>query len=144
MAITLSTRDSGFETAFRQLLGAKQESAADVDASVAAIIEDVALRGDAALIDYTRRFDGVELAASGLRLTPREITEAAVAAPSETVTALRLAAKRIESFHRHQLPVDRLYRRARRAARRTLAYHNGCRALRPGRHGRGSHLGVDK
>ena len=104
MAITLSTRDSGFETAFRQLLGTKRKSAADVDASVAAIIEDVALRGDAALIDYTRRFDGVELAASGLRLTPREITEAAVAAPSETVTALRLAAERIESFHRHQLP----------------------------------------
>src|SRR6516165_6783179 len=104
MAITLFTRDSGFETAFRQLLGTKRKSAADVDASVAAIIEDVALRGDAALIDYTRRFDGVELAASGLRLTPHEITEAAVAAPSETVTALRLAAERIESFHRHQLP----------------------------------------
>ena len=63
MPVTLSTRDPGFETGFRQLLAAKRESAADVDAAVAEIIEDVAARGDAALIDYTRRFDGTDLAA---------------------------------------------------------------------------------
>src|SRR6516165_8140157 len=104
MPARLTTRDSGFETAFRQLLGTKRKSAADVDASVAAIIEDVALRGDAALIDYTRRFDGVDLAASDLRLTRAEITEGAAGAPSEAVAALRLAAERIASFHHHQLP----------------------------------------
>src|SRR5712672_4654613 len=104
MAITLSTRDSGFEAAFRRLLDAKRESAVDVDAAVASIIDDVARRGDAALIDYTRRFDRLELSASGLRLTRHEIAEGAAAAPAETVAALRLAAERIESFHRRQLP----------------------------------------
>jgi histidinol dehydrogenase len=104
MAITLSTRDADFEVAFRRLLDAKRESAADVDAAVAAIIEDVAGRGDAALIDYTRRFDGIDLARSGLRLTRREISNGAAAAALETKEALRLAAERIESFHRHQLP----------------------------------------
>src|SRR5712675_198284 len=104
MAITLSTRDSGFEAAFRRLLDAKRESAADVDAAVASIIDDVARRGDAALIDYTQRFDGLELSGSGLRLTRREIAEGAAAAPAETVAALRLAGERIESFHRRQLP----------------------------------------
>jgi histidinol dehydrogenase len=104
MPVTLSTRDPGFETGFRQLLGAKRESAADVDAAVAEIIEDVATRGDAALIDYTRRFDGMDLAAGGLRLTAREIADGAAAAPPETIAALRVAAERIESFHRRQLP----------------------------------------
>jgi histidinol dehydrogenase len=104
MPVRLATRDAGFEAAFTRLLEAKRETAADVDAAVAGIIEDVARRGDAALIEYTRRFDGVDLEASGLRLTPREIAEGAAAAPPETVAALQLAAERIEAFHRLQLP----------------------------------------
>jgi len=106
MPVTLATSDPGFEAGFRQLLAAKRESAADVDAAVAAIIDDVAARGDAALIDYTRRFDGMDLAAGGLRLTAREIADGAAAAAPETVAALRVAAERIESFHRRQLPRD--------------------------------------
>src|SRR6516164_1055443 len=104
MAATLATRDPGFEARFRGLLEAKRESAADVDAAVAAIIEDVRRRGDAALIDYTRRFDGVDLSARGIRLTRDEIAKGAAAASAETVDALRLAEKRIEHFHRRQLP----------------------------------------
>src|SRR5260370_42213459 len=100
MPVRLSTRDAGFEEAFARLLGAKRETAADVDAAVAAIIEDVARRGDAALIDYTRRFDGVNLAASDLRLTSREIAEGAAAAPPEAVAALQVATQRNEDFHR--------------------------------------------
>jgi len=105
MPVTLATHDADFEAGFRRLLGAKRETAADVDATVAAIIDDVAQRGDAALIDYTRRFDGVDLAASGIRLTQHEIHAGAVQAPAETVAALWLAAERITSFHRHQLPM---------------------------------------
>jgi histidinol dehydrogenase len=86
------------------LLDAKREAAADVDAAVAAIIEDVARRGDSALIAYTRRFECVDLTASGLRLTGREIAEGAAAASPDTVAALRLAAERIEDFHRRQVP----------------------------------------
>ena len=109
MPVRLATRDVGFEAAFQRLLDTKREVAADVDASVAVIIEDVAQRGDAALIDYTKRFDGVALATSGLRLTRREIAEGAAAAPPETVAALRLAAERIESFHLRQLPPAIVY-----------------------------------
>jgi len=105
MPVRLATREAGFEPAFRRLLGVARESAADVDAAVAAIIEDVARRGDAALIDHTRRFDNVELPVSGLRVSRREIAGGAAAAPPETVAALRLAAERIESFHRRQLPL---------------------------------------
>ena len=104
MPVRLATREAGFETIFQRLLGSKRENAEDVDATVAAIIEDVLRRGDAALIDYTSRFDGVDLSVSDLRVERREITAAAAMAPPEAVAALRFAAARIESFHRHQLP----------------------------------------
>jgi histidinol dehydrogenase len=104
MPVRLSTAEPDFEAAFRRLLEARRESVEDVDTAVAAIIADVAHRGDAALIDYTRRFDRVELSAAGLRLTPDEIASAAARAAPETVRALRQAAERIESFHRRQLP----------------------------------------
>jgi histidinol dehydrogenase len=104
MPITLHTRDTGFETAFVALLVAKRESAAEVDAVVAEIIEQVTTRGDAALLEYTKRFDRIELGPATLRLTVAEIAAGADAAPADTVAALGLAAERIESFHRHQLP----------------------------------------
>ncbi len=104
MPIRLSTGEPGFAAAFTRLVEAKRETAADVDAAVAAIIDDVARRGDAALVDYTGRFDGLDLVAADLRLSAGEIAEGAAAAPPETVAALRLAAERIESFHRRQVP----------------------------------------
>ncbi|HML10400.1 MAG TPA: histidinol dehydrogenase [Stellaceae bacterium] len=104
MAQKLDTRDKGFEAAFAALLAAKRETDADVDDAVAAIIGDVQKRGDAALINYTERFDRVVLTPATLRLSPQEIAETAAQAPVETVAALKLAAERIESFHRRQLP----------------------------------------
>jgi histidinol dehydrogenase len=104
MPLTLSTRDPGFEAAFRALLAAQRESAADVEDAVAAIIDAVAARGDAALVEYTNRFDRVRLSPDRLRLSPDEIAAGADRAPPKTVAALRLAAERIESFHRRQLP----------------------------------------
>ncbi|MFZ2005135.1 MAG: histidinol dehydrogenase [Stellaceae bacterium] len=104
MVLRLDTRDEGFEAAFAVLLAAKRETDADVDDVVAAIIDDVRQRGDAALIDYTNRFDRVALIAAELRLSPQEMAEAAAKAPAETVAALQMAAERIDSFHRRQLP----------------------------------------
>jgi histidinol dehydrogenase len=106
MAVTLTTRDPGFEAAFRALLAMKRESAAEVDDAVAAILDDVRTRGDAAVIDYTSRFDRIALAADRLRLSPEEIAAGADRAAPETLAALRLAKERIESFHRRQLPAD--------------------------------------
>ncbi|MFI4948128.1 MAG: histidinol dehydrogenase [Alphaproteobacteria bacterium] len=104
MTLTLSTEDPGFEAAFRGFLAAKRESADDVDDAVAAIIENVAAHGDAALVEYTNRFDRISLSPERLRLSPEEIAAGADRAPPDTVAALRLAAERIESFHRRQLP----------------------------------------
>lgn len=104
MPLTVSTRESGFEMKFRRLLAAKRENAADIDAAVAAILADVERQGDAALIDYTKRFDRVSLTPATLRLSAEEIAELSTRAPAETVAALRFAADRIEAFHRRQMP----------------------------------------
>jgi histidinol dehydrogenase len=104
MTFNLATGDPGFEAAFCALLAAKRESAADVDEAVASIVDDVRTRGDAALIEYTNRFDRTELSADRLRLTRDEVAAGAARAAPDTVAALRLAAERIDSFHHRQLP----------------------------------------
>ena len=68
MAIELDMRSADFEQRFEALLGAKRESAVEVDEAVAAIIADVRARGDEAVSDYSRRFDRVDIEAKGLRV----------------------------------------------------------------------------
>ena len=92
-----------FEAAFARLLGEKRESAADVDAAVAEILEQVRRGGDAALVELTRRFDRHELP---LRVTAAEIDAAEGECAPETLAALGEAAARIEDYHRRQRPVD--------------------------------------
>lgn len=105
--IRLSTRDPGFGTAFRALLDDARETTAKVDAAVAAIIAAVRDRGDAALLDFTARFDRwTPAAAEALRVTEAEIGEALGNIPAERREALATAARRIEAFHRAQLPRD--------------------------------------
>ena len=71
-------------------------------ARVAAIVDEVRRRGDAALLDFTKRFDGVDLRPDELRVSQAELAAATVAPPLRA--ALDEAARRIEAFHRHQLP----------------------------------------
>jgi histidinol dehydrogenase len=75
---------------------------ADLVARVAAIVEEVRRQGDAAVLELTKRFDGVELSADELRVSEAEWAAAAV--PDDLARALAEAARRIEAFHRHQLP----------------------------------------
>jgi histidinol dehydrogenase len=106
MPLRLNSRDPDFETAFQALLAMKREVSEDVDERVRSIIADVVARGDAALIDATRRFDGLELTPATLRVTPAELASALQEAPSEAVAALRFAAERIRVFHERQKPAD--------------------------------------
>lgn len=102
MPVKLSTRDAGFEDAFRVLLGAKREVQEDLNNAVAAILADVRARGDAAVLDYTRRWDRLDLTADRLRITPEEVQAAIAQCDTVTLDALKLAATRIEAFHRRQ------------------------------------------
>ena len=106
MPIRLDTRASDFAERFRAFLATKRETAADVETAVRAIIADVAARGDRALADLTRKFDGIDLDQTGLRVTADEIATAHAACDRSALDALALARERIEAYHRRQLPKD--------------------------------------
>jgi len=112
MPLRLDSAAVGFEAAFAALLAGKREASADVDAAVAAIIAEVRRRGDAALIDYTRRFDRLTLTPQTLRVPQAESDAATAACDAETIRALELAAERIADYHRRQKPEDLDYRDA--------------------------------
>ncbi|MCB5202594.1 histidinol dehydrogenase [Neorhizobium sp. T786] len=109
MAIWLEQTSGDFEERFSAFLSTKREVSDDVNAVVRGIIDDVRARGDAALIDYSARFDKVDLAKVGLRVAEAEIDAAVAATAPEVLDALRLAAERIEKHHARQMPKDDIY-----------------------------------
>lgn len=106
MARILNADDASFEGEFAALLAAKREDSPDVDAAAAQIIAEVRERGDAALIEFTERFDGVALSAQEMRIGANEIEEHAARASDPDREALALAAGRIRAYHERQMPKD--------------------------------------
>src|SRR5438067_5867506 len=106
MPTRLDTRASDFAERFSSFLATKRETEADVEAAARAIIADVALRGDRALVELTGKFDRVDLDRVGLRVTNEEIESAHAACDRRALDALTFAHERIESYHRRQLPKD--------------------------------------
>ncbi|HXX08406.1 MAG TPA: histidinol dehydrogenase [Pseudolabrys sp.] len=106
MPLRLDNQSTDFAERFRSLLSVKRESAQDVEQAVRGIVADVAARGDAALFELTARFDRIDLAKVGLRVTADEIAKAEKACNGEAFAALKLARDRIEAFHRRQKPSD--------------------------------------
>ena len=104
MVRRLSTITADFEDSFLDLLGAKRESDPDVNDVVAAILEDVKARGDAALVAYTKKFDRFELAQENLAFTTEEIDASLASCDGDTLAALEMAAQRIGDFHKRQMP----------------------------------------
>lgn len=109
MAIRLDYLTPGFEDEFAAFLTTKREVSEDVNAVVKTIIDDVRARGDAALADYTKKFDGLDFAVTGMVVTAEEIDAAINAVPSEVLGALKVAAVRIEAHHTRQRPKDDIY-----------------------------------
>jgi histidinol dehydrogenase len=102
----LDTADPGFPEAFATLLDQARETTTRVDSVVAEILSTVRTGGDAALCDYTARFDRMQVTPDRLRIQPAEIDAAIALVPAALMDALDLAATRIEAFHRAQLPAD--------------------------------------
>ncbi|HTT09125.1 MAG TPA: histidinol dehydrogenase [Gammaproteobacteria bacterium] len=99
----LRTRDAGFKPALEALLG--RETARDdaVDATVRDIINQVRSRGDAALIEYTNRYDRRQLVSAAELEVPRAgLEEARATLNPELRTALESAAGRIRAYHERQ------------------------------------------
>ncbi len=106
MPVRLAAADAAFDAAFTAFLHARRETAADVSETVARIVEDVRRRGDAAVVACAEAFEGQTLTTETLRIPEDEIGRAADAASAEERTALAFAARRIEAYHRRQMPRD--------------------------------------
>ena len=99
----LDTASADFEEQLQRLRSSAQASDAAVESSVATIIADVAARGDVAVLEYTARFDGMEVATvAELEITPGRRREALIAIDSGQRQALEYAAGRLREYHEHQ------------------------------------------
>ena len=104
MARTLNVLDPGFDNVFRVFLAEQRSAVDEVDDVVASVLDDVHARGDAALLDYTERFDGIRLNDAEIRLSSNEIEAACSECDNASLDALKFASNRIEEFHRRQMP----------------------------------------
>ncbi|MDO8457825.1 MAG: histidinol dehydrogenase [Burkholderiaceae bacterium] len=99
----LSTASSNFEAEFKARLHWSAETDADIEQRVADILRDVQQRGDAAVLDYTARFDGLQATAmTELELTQTELKVAFDGLPAVQRVALQAAAARVRSYHEAQ------------------------------------------
>src|ERR1700682_4018917 len=106
MPVRLDRSSADFAQRFDGFLAIKREVSADIEAATRAIVDDVAARGDLALMKATRKFDRLDLVPGGLRITGAEVDAAVKACDAGTIDALKFARDRIELFHQRQLPKD--------------------------------------
>jgi len=109
MPVFLNTADTDFTRQFDVLIAARCEDDRDVAETVARIIADVRARGDEAVSELTARFDQIDLAERGMRVSEAEIDAALAQVPAQAMQALQLARSRIEAYHARQLPADDRY-----------------------------------
>jgi len=98
----LRYNDAAFHAAFTQIVARGEEVSAEVETAVKAIIAAVRERGDAAVCDYTARFDRLQLTATTMEVTAAEIDAAMAAVAPQAMADLQLAAERIAAFHAKQ------------------------------------------
>jgi histidinol dehydrogenase len=97
------------QMAAAEVAALKRRSGLDVEGlipSVKPIVEDVKDRGDAALLEYTARFDGVHLSAAELKVSEEEIEQAYEGVSSETLDAFRQSARNVRRFQEQSMPKD--------------------------------------
>ncbi len=106
MAVALDMQSADFDERFGALVAAKRETSADVDLTVADIIDDVRHRGDVALAELSLRFERIEIGRIGLKIAAGEIDAAMGACEKTALEALKLAHARVMDFHLRQKPAD--------------------------------------
>ncbi|MBE9546311.1 MAG: histidinol dehydrogenase, partial [Proteobacteria bacterium] len=99
----IHTEDRVFEEEFNRIRdrgSVVDEALKDI---VRGILDDVAERGDAALFEYTKKFEGISLNADTVEVKPHEMEAAVTGLDTGDLEVLEFAARRIEKFHRKQL-----------------------------------------
>jgi histidinol dehydrogenase len=100
----LATAAADFDAELRQLRHWSAQTDATIEERVGAIVADVRERGDAALLEHTRRLDGLEVASvAELEVSPEQLQAALESITAAQRKALQFAARRVREFHERQL-----------------------------------------
>ena len=100
----LSSADADFSPCLSALLAFEATQDEAVERAVAGILADVKARGDAAVIEYTNRFDRLAIASlAELEIAGEELRQALAGLPAAQREALEIAAQRVRRYHEHQL-----------------------------------------
>jgi histidinol dehydrogenase len=100
---TLDARDAGFETEFARLVVVDSAVDKSIERAADTIVDDVRARGDAALLEYTNRFDRMSAASvADLEISQEDMRAAFEGLPADQRAALQVAAERIRAFHQDQ------------------------------------------
>jgi histidinol dehydrogenase len=109
LAQFLRSSDLGFAGRFKALVESRRDQPHNVQDAVRTILGAVREKGDAAVVGFTARFDGMGSSQAGLAIPPGELEQAYEALAPEVRSALLLAYERIKAHHLRQLPADERY-----------------------------------
>ena len=98
--------DGNFHSTFARFLNTRQQTNAEIVGLVGNIIEDVKIRKDAAVIEYTKKFDNVDLSKVGFFFDLNEIEESIGKIGSRDKEAIDLSIARVSEFHKKQMPAN--------------------------------------
>jgi histidinol dehydrogenase len=106
----VKTTDAGFKPLLAKILARRGSRGSKIERRVAEIVTAVQRRGDSALLNYTRRFDGMRLTRVTMEVKAPEVERALAKVARRDLAMLKLATKRIVAFHRRQLQRSWQYR----------------------------------
>jgi len=104
--LRLDANQTDFNTQLDALLSRETDTGADIQALVADILAQVKSRGDAALCEFTAKFDGWDCSAENMIISRDSMQDAWHRVSDEDRSALQLAVNRIRAYHEHQVQAD--------------------------------------
>jgi len=104
MVKIIKYNDSNFSGILEKIIKSKRVGSEEVKLSVLRILEDIKKNKDKALFKYAKKFDNIANPEKELRVKNIEIKNAKLSCSKESLKALKIAAKRIEKFHKNQIP----------------------------------------
>ena len=104
MVKIIKYNDSNFSGALEKIIKSKRVGSEEVKLSVSRILEDIKKNKDKALFKYAKKFDNISNPEKELKVKNIEIKNAKLSCSKESLKALKIAAKRIEKFHKNQIP----------------------------------------
>jgi histidinol dehydrogenase len=104
MVKIIKYNDSNFSGVLEKIIKSKRVGSEEVKLSVSTILEDIKKNKDKALFKYAKKFDNISNPEKELKVKNIEIKNAKLSCSKESLKALKIAAKRIEKFHKNQIP----------------------------------------